>query len=378
MDHGAQTAKDDRMESIDRLYLDRAYELAARGIGNTSPNPAVGAVVVRDGAIVGEGYHHRAGEPHAEVNALEAAGDLAQGATLYVSLEPCNHEGRTPPCTQAILRAGIARVVIGTADPNPLTERNSGLASLREAGVAIEVAGDTQAFALIEPFARAISAKRPFVTLKMACSLDGFVAAQHGRQEWLTGPQARDFVRDLRITHDAVAVGAGTVRIDNPQLTVRPAHDRLRPYVRVVVCENDTVDAGANVFVQQEGYARTMVLAPAGLADRFSNLRGVADVVFVGDEGSTQLDVREAFRSLYSRGISAVVCEGGPTMAGTLFGKGLVDRFCWIVAPRLLRTQNAVPVLASGNLFTVAGLRFDRLERLGDDVLISGIVDRDV
>jgi len=203
-----------RLNALDRLYLSRAYELARRGAGNTSPNPIVGAVVVANGEIAGEGFHHRAGEPHAEVNALEAAGDRARGATLYVSLEPCNHFGRTPPCSHAVADAGIARVVVGTFDPNPKTNEG-GIAHLRGHGVDVEIADDDEARALIEPFAAAIRSERPFVTLKMAMSLDGYVSSRSGEVQWLTGEEARAFVRELRIEHDAVMVGAGTVRIDN-------------------------------------------------------------------------------------------------------------------------------------------------------------------
>ena len=229
------------LTSLDRLYLDRAYELAARGIGSTSPNPPVGAVVVRDGKILGEGYHHVAGAPHAEANALAQAGD-ALGATLYVSLEPCNHVGRTPACAQTVVDAGIRRAVIGTFDPNPRTNRG-GVARLREAGIEVEIAGDTRALQLVEPFARAVRDKRAYLTLKMAMSVDGAITSKPGVQEWITGEPERLYVRDLRIAHDAVMVGAGTVRVDDPQLTVRPPHDRLRPYVRVVVCETDSVPA---------------------------------------------------------------------------------------------------------------------------------------
>ena len=169
--------------------MERACELARRSIGNTSPNPPVGAVVVRDGQIVGEGYHHRAGEPHAEAHALREAGEQARGATLYVSLEPCNHQGRTPPCTHAIVRSGIALTFVGTTDPNPKTN-GSGISYLREHGVAVEIAGSKAAAAIIEPFAFAVRSPHPYRSLKMATSLDGFVASNPGRQEWLTGRQA--------------------------------------------------------------------------------------------------------------------------------------------------------------------------------------------
>ncbi len=365
------------MNPLDRLYLERACELAERGIGSTSPNPAVGAVVVRDCEIAGEGYHHRAGEAHAEVNALREAGDRARGATLYVTLEPCNHHGRTPPCSHAVVEAGIARVVIGAPDPNPKTG-GAGVRFLRDHGIDVDLVNDPRSQAIVEPFARAIRAQRPFVSLKMAMSMDGFIASRPGRQEWLTGTAAQEFVRELRIMHDAVAVGAGTVRIDDPQLTVRPPHHRLRDYVRVVLCETDSVDPSSAVFAPHPGYAKTIVLGPAGAAKRFEPLQSVADVILIGNENDMQLDIDAALYALRRRNIMSMLCEGGPTMAGHLLGEGLVDRFHWLIAPRLLRTENAVPVLTAGSLSGLRGLRFDRVEQLGRDLLISGTIEPDV
>lgn len=363
------------MEAADRLFLDRAYELAERGTGNTSPNPPVGAVVVAGGAIVGEGYHHRAGEAHAEVHALSAAGERSGGATLYVSLEPCNHYGRTPPCTLAVTQAGIARVVIGTADPNPRTA-GGGIAALRGSGIEVHVADEPRARALVEPFSYAVRSGRPYVTLKMALSLDGYVAPASARTEQLTSDAARAVVRDLRIGHDAVMVGAGTVRVDDPQLTVRPPHTRLREYVRVVACESDTIDADAAVLRAQEGYATTIVVAPSGLRERFRNLRGRAELLFVGSSSAQQLDFVESMAALRERGVASILCEGGPTMGGHLLAQRLVDRFVWLIAPRFLRTGSALSVLNAGDVHhAVRGAHIDRVETLGPDVLISGTLD---
>jgi diaminohydroxyphosphoribosylaminopyrimidine deaminase/5-amino-6-(5-phosphoribosylamino)uracil reductase len=361
---------------LDRLFLDRAYELAERGIGNTSPNPPVGAVVVRDGAVVGEGFHHRAGDAHAEVNAINAAGEAARGATLYISLEPCNHEGRTPPCTDAIEKAGLARVVAGTLDPNPKTN-GSGVKQLREKNIAIEVLGEPRAGAIIEPFARAIRSHRPYVSLKLAVSLDGFIASQPGVQEWLTGEEARQFVRELRIAHDATAVGVGTVRVDNPQLTVRPPHKRLREYVRVVICETSPVDSASAIFKPEKGYAKTIVLAPAGARDRFAALESLADVLYAGEADAPRLNLAGALHALRERGITSLLCEGGPTMAGHLLTDGLVDRFHWIVAPRFLRSATAVPAFTNTTISNVR-LQFDRAEKLGADALLSGTIHHSV
>lgn len=354
---------------LDELYLERAYELAARGVGSTSPNPPVGAVVVRDNRIAGEGYHHRAGESHAEANALRQAAGDARGATLYVSLEPCRHVGRTPPCTQAVVEAGIVRVVAGTLDPT----LHGGGAALRERGVDFVVAEDPIARDLIEPFARAGKLQRPYVALKMAMSLDGAIASRAGIAQRLTSHEARRYVRDLRIAHDAVVVGAGTVRVDDPQLTVRPAHHRARPYVRVVLCETEGVSARSRVFGIEEGYAKSIVLAPGGLARRLDELRGVADVIGVGPAESLRLDLREAFGALRAHGIYSVLCEGGPTLAARLIASNQVDRFYWAVAPLFLRGESAVPVLAGADL-AASGvrLRFDRVERMGEDVMLGG------
>ncbi len=363
------------ISALDRLFLERTYELAARGVGSTAPNPPVGAVVVRDGKILGEGYHHKAGEPHAEVNALQAAGDV-RGATIYVSLEPCNHVGRTPACSQALVDSGVSRVVIGTIDPNPKTN-GGGAARLREAGVDVIIAGDERARALIETFAFAVLHERPYVALKMAMSLDGCITSKPGVQEWITSEPERLYVRDLRVAYDAVMVGAGTVRVDDPQLTVRPPHHRLRPFTRVVVCETDTVPESSRVFAPLDDYAKTVVLAPAGSKKRFENLRGIAEVLFVGDEAATQLDLASAMAALRSYGVQSVLCEGGPTLGARLIEGGVVDRFYWAIAPILLSNAEAVPVLAGANLATIGRrLRFDGMERVGDDVILTGVFER--
>jgi diaminohydroxyphosphoribosylaminopyrimidine deaminase/5-amino-6-(5-phosphoribosylamino)uracil reductase len=365
---------EDGLTALDRLYLDRAYELAARGLGSTSPNPPVGAVVVRDGRVIGEGYHHVAGAPHAEANALAQAGD-ARGATLYVSLEPCNHVGRTPACALTVLESGVRRVVAGVLDPNPKTD-GAGIARLLAGGVAVDVANDARAKELIEPFARAVRDKRPYLTLKMAMSLDGAITSKPGVQEWITGEPERLYVRDLRIAHDAVMVGAGTVRVDDPQLTVRPPHDRLRPYLRVVACETDGIPAASLVLASSPGYAKTVVLAPAGARARFASLDGSADVLFAGDPESVQLDLAAAMRALYAHGVYSVLCEGGPTLAARLIAARLVDRIYWAIAPVFLQTPAAVPVLAGVDLAALgAKVRFDRVEQVGDDVMISGTFD---
>lgn len=364
------------LSALDRIFLARAYELAARGIGSTAPNPPVGAVVVRAGRIAGEGYHHRAGEAHAEINALAEAGEAARGATLYVSLEPCTCEGRVPPCAPAIERAGIARVVAGAVDPNP-KNRGRGAAFLRERGIATEIAGDARARELIEIFAGSVAADRPYAALKMAMSLDGAITSEPDVQEWITSEAERLYVRELRIAYDAVMVGARTVRVDDPQLTVRPAYHRLRPFVRIVACETETIPASSRILHEVEDYAKSIVLAPAGLRSRFENVRGVADVLFVGEPADTRLDLTAAMRALRAAGVYSVLCEGGPTLGARLIAAGLVDRFYWAIAPRLLGNDRSVPVLAGVDFAALhPRLQFESARRVGEDVVLSGTFAR--
>jgi diaminohydroxyphosphoribosylaminopyrimidine deaminase/5-amino-6-(5-phosphoribosylamino)uracil reductase len=331
------------------LFLARAYELAARGRGNTSPNPNVGAVFVRDGAVIGEGYHHKAGEAHAEIEALRAAGDVTS-ATLYVSLEPCAHEGRTGSCARALAPLGLARVVIGTLDPNPLTH-GMGAQMLRDAGAIVELADDDEARRLIEPFAVAIERERPFVSLKMAISLDGFAAAGAGVRTQLTGDAWSAYVRDLRAAHDAVMVGAGTVRVDDPLLTVRPPRKRLRPYVRIVVEGREPIPPRSRVLAPVAGYAPTIVLSA---------------------EGDGELDLDAAMDELYRQGIRSILCEGGPVLATALIERDLVDRFYWAIAPVMLGPQGVPALSPTSPVTNGRALLFDTIERFDNDVMLSG------
>jgi diaminohydroxyphosphoribosylaminopyrimidine deaminase/5-amino-6-(5-phosphoribosylamino)uracil reductase len=365
------------VDRTDATYLARAAELAARAIADAAPNPPVGAVIVRDGRTLGEGWHHRKGEAHAEAEALaaaRAAGEDPRGATMYVTLEPHDHESTVPPCSRALIAAGIGRVVVGALDPNERTH-GRGIARMRDAGITVDVVDDPRSLALIERFRFTIANDRPYLTVKMACSLDGCVAPARATFA-VTGDAARRYVHELRADHDAVMVGAGTVRVDDPLLTVRPHHTRRKPYVRVVVCETAPVPASSRVFATPAApagaYARTIVLAPAGAAPLFRELTDVAEVLFVGGPDERALDLRAALAALRAHGIASVLCEGGPTLAGRLLAHGLAQRVTWLVAPRFLQGPRAVPVLAGADLASAAnGWAFDRVERLGDDVMLS-------
>ncbi|MGH7729561.1 MAG: bifunctional diaminohydroxyphosphoribosylaminopyrimidine deaminase/5-amino-6-(5-phosphoribosylamino)uracil reductase RibD [Vulcanimicrobiaceae bacterium] len=348
----------------------RAGELASRGLGSTSPNPPVGALILSDEGTLGEGFHRVHGEPHAEIEALADAarrGADVRGATMYVTLEPCTHQGRTPPCTQALVAAGLARVVIGTHDPNP--KASGGAQALAAAGVAVTLADDPWAASLVEEFIVRCGTGRPFVRLKLATALDGMLAPAAGMRFELSGALARDYVRELRIRSDAVMVGAGTVRIDDPRLTVRPPHARRVPYRRIVACEREPVPLERAIFEEEEGYAPTLVLAPAGARPRFAPLAERAELVFVGDERATSLDLTAALDALAERGIASILCEGGPTLAARLLERALVDRIEWIVAPRILGGPAPLPAL--GTRTAGARLQFDRCEPFGDDLVIS-------
>jgi diaminohydroxyphosphoribosylaminopyrimidine deaminase/5-amino-6-(5-phosphoribosylamino)uracil reductase len=366
------------VDATDATYLARAVELASRAIADAAPNPPVGAVIARDGRTLGEGWHHRKGEPHAEAEALRAArgaGADVRGATMYVTLEPHDHASTMPPCSIAVIEAGLARVVVGALDPNVKTH-GRGVERMRDAGVTVEVVNDAACRELIERFTFIVDDALPYVTLKMAMSLDGYVAPRPGNHR-VTGAAARAFVFDLRAEYDAVMVGAGTVRADDPLLTVRPHRTRRKPYARVVVCETAAVPSTRRIFdapagAPPESYRPTLVLAPAGLAADVAALRDRADLVLAGPPNARSLDLRSALLALRERGIASVLCEGGPTLAGRLIAAGLVQRIIWLIAPSFLRTDAAVPVLAGADLAASAnGWTFDRVERLGDDLMLT-------
>ncbi len=341
------------MATADQTWMRRALALARRGTGLTSPNPAVGAVLVRGNRVIGEGWHRRAGGPHAEVEALRDAlrrGEWARGATLYVTLEPCSTTGRTPPCTEAIKAAGIRRVVVGASDPNP-RHRGRGLRVLRAAGVEVARADAVLAAEsahLNRGFNRWITTGRPWVIAKMAMSLDGRTVTAPGEDRWITGPEARRRAHELRLMADAIAVGAGTVRADNPALTVRlgaRSRGKVQPW-RVVFTRSGEVPAGAAVLADRHA-ARTLVFQGRAWDEALADLGG--------------------------RGVAWLLIEGGMGLWQSAFAAGVVDEVAVFVAPKVLGGPGAdgaflVPAVEVGNL---------RAEGLGRDVLLGGLVRRD-
>lgn len=360
------------------VQMRRAIDLARRGVGTVSPNPPVGAVVVdADGAVVGEGWHARAGEPHAEVHALGAAGARARGATLYCTLEPCAHVGRTPPCCDAIVAAGIARVVVAVRDPNPIVD-GRGIARLREAGIdVIEGVLADEATRLIEAFARHVRTGMPFVTWKVAMSMDGRIAAADGSSRWISGDAAREDVHRLRAASDAIVVGSGTALADDPALTVRIAGEHRAP-LRVLVDGRGRVPATGRLF---DDAAPTLVATTHDVdaAARAAWSAAGAEVVeFRGDAGRVPL--QDLLANLGKREVQSVLLECGPTLAWSAVAADLVDRVVTYLAPVLLGGEGAASPLGGEGFVPVgAGRRLavDDVTRIGDDVRVEAHVHRD-
>lgn len=345
--------------------MGRALKLAANGKGSTSPNPMVGVVLEKDGRVVGEGWHRRAGGPHAEVEAVRCAGDEAQGATLYVNLEPCVHFGRTPPCTDLIIERGVRRVVCAMGDPNPVVA-GRGIAQLRAAGIEV-VCGvlKEQAARLNEAYLKFITTGLPFVTLKLAQTLDGRIAAPGGSSRWVTGEAARQRVHQLRSEADAVLVGTNTVLADDPQLTVRLVEGR--DPLRIVLDGRLRIPPTAKVF--SDGHA-VLVTTEESAREHARELkeRGLETWTFPGIGGS------EGVRLVLARAgraqITSLLVEGGGQVAASLLKAGMVDRLAVFIAPRILGGGVAgIGDLGIADLGQAVVLDHVEIERLGEDLL---------
>jgi diaminohydroxyphosphoribosylaminopyrimidine deaminase/5-amino-6-(5-phosphoribosylamino)uracil reductase len=355
----------------------RAFELALRGLGLASPNPMVGAVVVAsDGEVAGTGWHAGPGTPHAEVRALGEAGTRAAGGTLYVTLEPCTHQGRTPPCAPAIVDARVARVVASVADPNPLVA-GGGFAALRAAG--IEVAAGALAHEgldLIEAFAKAVTTGMPFVTVKLAMSLDGKVAARDRSSRWVTGQEARQDAHRLRARHDAIMVGAETVLVDDPALTVRLYGFRGRQPVRIVVDGAGRVPPTGRIF---DGSAPLWIATgdASTLDQRWRWEAAGARVWAAPERGPGRIALRPLLATWADPErdgpIRSVLIEGGPTLAWSAVAEGLADRFVFYVAPKLIGGVDAPSALGGPGVASIEGalgVRIESVEPLDGDLKI--------
>jgi diaminohydroxyphosphoribosylaminopyrimidine deaminase/5-amino-6-(5-phosphoribosylamino)uracil reductase len=352
--------------------MKRAITLARRGRGKTSPNPMVGCVIVRDGSIVGEGWHRKAGTPHAEILALRQASEKARGGDVYVTLEPCCHHGKTPPCTDALIRAGVARVCIGMKDPNPLVSGN-GISLLRNAGITIECGIlERECMILNEAFIKHITTGLPFTILKSAMTLDGKTATSTGDSKWITSEESRRYVHRLRSQVDAVAVGVGTVLADDPQLTCRMGV-RGRDPLRVIVDSRLRTPHDAAIL-GLKSKAGTVIATiendPAG-ADHFVR-RGAEVLVCAQAEG--RVDLEDLLRKLGERGIQSVLVEGGRELAGSLLNKGLVDKFFLFYAPKILGGEDGLGFVSGRGPERMAAafnLRDVTVTRFGRDILVQ-------
>lgn len=355
----------------DTGFMEQALELARLGYGLTSPNPMVGAVVVKDGKVVGKGYHKKAGEPHAEVNALNEAGKLARGSTLYVNLEPCCFQGRTPPCTSAIIEAGISQVFCSLKDPNPLVS-GKGIESLKIAGVEVRVGIlAEEARRLNETYLKYISTRTPFVLLKVASTLDGRIAASNGTSKWISSEESRSYGHWLRNGVDAVMVGAGTVLKDDPQLTVRLV-EKVKDPKRIVLDGDLSVPLEAKVF--KDGGATIVA------TKRNSNLekrrllkdKGV-EVWTVAQDSQGRVDIGKVVSEAGRKEITSIMIEGGNQVYSSALKAGVVDKIVVFLSPKIL--GDGTPSFSSlgvKGIDEAVGLKELDVKRVGEDLLIQG------
>ena len=361
---------------LDAHYMARAIELARKGLYTTHPNPRVGCVIVRDGQVVGEGWHVRAGEPHAEVHALRAAGELARGATAYVTLEPCSHHGRTPPCAEGLVSAGVARVVAAMQDPNPEVA-GRGLKRLADAGIDVRCGVlETEARALNKGFLKRMELGLPFVRVKLAMSLDGRTAMASGESQWITGPAARSAVQRLRAEASVVVTGADTVLADGARLTVRADELGLdaeqtalvmsRPPLRVLIDGRLRVPLDAPFFKAGPALVATCV-PPAG-----QYRTGPECLVIPGENG--QVDLRQLLVALAARGVNEVLVEAGPRLAGAFAEQGLVDEYQIFIAAKFLgSTARPLLELPLTRMSEATELKITDLRAVGDDWRVTAI-----
>ncbi|MFH1084042.1 MAG: bifunctional diaminohydroxyphosphoribosylaminopyrimidine deaminase/5-amino-6-(5-phosphoribosylamino)uracil reductase RibD [Pseudomonadota bacterium] len=363
------------MNDIDVKFMRLALQDARKGLGRTSPNPAVGAVITRKGEVIAKGYHRRAGLPHAEVEALSRLGNSFPGDTLYVTLEPCNHVGRTPPCTQAILKSGIRRVVVGMKDPNPMVA-GMGCEFLRERGVEVLTGVlESECQKLNEDFLKFVTSKRPFIIAKSALTMDGWIATSSGQSKWVTNDKSREFVHRLRDRIDAVMVGIGTILADDPSLTTRLKRGKGRDPLRIVVDTHMRTPINAKV-VKHNSSADTLIVTSERAAfenqHRFQ-AKGVSTLTCPTRAG--RIDLAALMARLGEMSVMSLLVEGGASIIGTLLREKLIDKFYIFKAPKLLGGDDGIP-MATGpgakRMDESLILKEIKVRRFGDDILIRG------
>lgn len=369
------------MNEVHTAFMNRALALAQQGRGRTSPNPLVGAVIVNAGKIVGEGYHQKAGEPHAEIYALQAAETNANGGTLYVNLEPCCHIGRTPPCTDAIIKAGIKRVYTAHLDPNPKVA-GKGVKQLEEAGIEVNVGLCAEAAEkLNEVFIKYMSSSYPFVILKIAMSLDGKIATFTGESQWITSPASRQKVHELRDEVDAIIVGIGTVLTDNPTLTTRLPNKKGKDATRIVLDSHARTPTAAKIFNPESEANVIIVVTPQAFAGNIALLKITGAEVLVIPAKDGQVCFKTLLETLGERGITSVMVEGGGQVNQTALMSGLVDKVMCFVAPKFIGGKDAPGVFGGEGIARLADapeLKQKTITELNGDLLIEGYFDNHV
>lgn len=360
-------------------FMKMALELAENGRGYTSPNPMVGAVVVKEGQVVGRGWHRKAGGPHAEVHAIDDAGVEADGADLYVTLEPCNHHGRTPPCTRKILAAGIRRVIMAMEDPNP-DVAGGGAEFLRQNGITV-VSGvcETEARRLNEFFITHVCQRRPFVILKMAATLDGRIATRAGDSRWVTGESARAHVHEIRHTVDAIMVGVNTIQNDDPSLTTRRTG---RPGVnprRFILDSRLSIPDDAKVLRIPPASDTVIVTGDSGASEKRRKLADTGVEIMNAACAGGRIDLAALMPRLSAQGVTSLLIEGGARVAASALAAGIVDRVCFFYAPKILGGDDGVPMCSGPGperMDQCLRLRDITVRRFDEDIMIEGYLDR--
>lgn len=356
----------------DHYFMKLALDLAATAKGKTNPNPLVGAVIVKDGMIVGSGLHRKAGEPHAEVHAFRMAGEHAKGATLYVTLEPCSHFGKTPPCANLVKESGIRRVVIAMKDPNPLVA-GRGIKLIEEAGIEVEVGVlEEEARRLNERFIHNMVHGTPFVISKVAMTLDGKIAAYNGHSKWVTGDESRQKVHYLRNEVDGILVGIGTVLADDPMLTTRIPEGGKNP-VRIIIDSNLRTPLEAKITDCSE--AQTWIFAKDGVdQEKETALLTKGVQVFSAPAKDDGLDLSFVLKQLLELGITDVLVEGGSEVNGSFLREGLINKFLIYVAPKVLGGRHSLTPFTGNDVETMdmaVAVDFNSVEHVGNDLLIT-------
>jgi diaminohydroxyphosphoribosylaminopyrimidine deaminase/5-amino-6-(5-phosphoribosylamino)uracil reductase len=360
----------------DERWMQRALHLAEKGRGRTSPNPMVGAVLVKGGKVVGEGYHARAGEPHAEIVALKNAGEKAKGSTLYLNLEPCTHYGKTPPCVPAVIKAGVRKVVVGIEDPNPLV-KGRGLAHLKQAGLEVKVGIlERPCHRLNEAFFKYIGKHEPFVILKIAATLDGKLATRNGESQWITSEPSRRFVHRLRDQVDGVVVGIGTVLKDDPMLTARIREGR-NPY-RIVFDSRLRIPENAKVvdLSPSKTIVATTEMAPQ---DKIGRLQKKGVRVLISDSKLGKVDLKSSLLKLGELGLMTLLVEGGSRINGSFLDQGLVDKIFLFLSPKFIGDPTAPGIFGGtgvGSLKEAISIKDLKVRKIGEDTLFEGYVEK--